>query len=138
MPPQNHPHLRQDAIICPPIRLFVQALTYAGAIDFSITTVEQLCPDPKPLADGLRAELDRLVALAHWTGKVPGSEAWNRLRYHRHAGQWLAGDGESQMVRAGAALAGGRRVTLLDGTAGDGPGSATGTVDLDPAGLAPR
>lgn len=42
------------------------------------------------------------------------------------------------MASAGAARAGGRRVSLLDGTAGDGPGSATGTVDLDPAGLAPR
>ena len=51
-------------IICPPIHLFFQALTYAGSIDFSITTVHELCPDPKPLADGLRAELDRLVALA--------------------------------------------------------------------------
>ena len=52
-------------IICPPIHLSFQALTYAGSIDFSITTLHNVCPDPTPLADGLRAELDRLIALAH-------------------------------------------------------------------------
>ena len=49
-------------IICPPIHLFVQALTYDGKIDFSITTLEQLCPDPQAFANGLRVELDRLIA----------------------------------------------------------------------------
>ena len=42
------------------------------------------------------------------------------------------------MASAGAARARGPARSLLDGTAGDGPGSATGTVDLDPAGLASR
>ena len=56
-------HMYARMIICPPIHLFFQALTYAGSIDFSITTVEQLCPDPQRLADGLRTELDRLIAL---------------------------------------------------------------------------
>ena len=58
-------HMYARMIICPPIHLFVQALTYAGAIDLSITTVEQLCPDPQRLADELRAELDGLIALVH-------------------------------------------------------------------------
>jgi len=52
-------------IICPPIHLFFQALTYAGSIDFSITTVHEVCPDPRPLAEGLRTELERLMALVH-------------------------------------------------------------------------
>lgn len=56
-------HMYARMITCPPIHLFFQALTYAGAIDFSITTVRQLCPDPQPLADGLRAALDELTAL---------------------------------------------------------------------------
>lgn len=60
-------------IVCPPIHLFFQALTYAGSIDFSITTVHELCPDPKPLADGLRAELDRLVAVAQPAKSAPRS-----------------------------------------------------------------
>ncbi len=52
-------------IICPPIHLSFQALTYACFIDFSITTLHELCPDPTPLADGLRTELDRLITLTH-------------------------------------------------------------------------
>ena len=51
-------------IICPPINLFISSVTYNGSIDFSITTVAQLCPDPKRLAAGLRAELDELLAVA--------------------------------------------------------------------------
>ena len=55
-------HMLTRMITCPPIHLFVQALTYDGKIDFSITTLEQLRPDPQTLADGLRLELDRLIA----------------------------------------------------------------------------
>lgn len=51
-------------IICPPIHLFFSSITYNGLIDFSITTVDELCPDPEALADGLRAELDQLLAVA--------------------------------------------------------------------------
>ena len=42
-------------IVCPPINLFMCSYTYAGIIDFSITTIEQLCPDPEALAEGLEA-----------------------------------------------------------------------------------
>ena len=55
-------HLYARTIICPPINLFVQTLTYNDMVDVSITTLEQVCPDPEALADGLRAELDRLLA----------------------------------------------------------------------------
>ena len=55
-------HMYARTIICPPINLFVQTLTYNGKVDVSITTLEQVCPDPQALADGLRAELDRLLA----------------------------------------------------------------------------
>jgi len=58
-------HMYARTIVCPPIHLFVNSVTYAGQIDFSITTVEALCPDPEALANGLRAELDRLLAVAH-------------------------------------------------------------------------
>ena len=60
---RRNTHMYARMTICPPIHLFFQALTYAGAIDVSITTVEQLCPNPQRLADGLRTELDRLIAL---------------------------------------------------------------------------
>lgn len=49
-------------IVCPPIHLFFAAVTYDQHVDISVTTVRQLCPDPQALVDGLRAELDRLLA----------------------------------------------------------------------------
>ena len=58
-------HMYNRTIICPPIHLFFQALTYAGSIDLSITTVHEVCPDPTPLANGLRTELDRLLTLTN-------------------------------------------------------------------------
>lgn len=51
-------------IISPPIHLFFAAVTYGQHVDISITTVRELCPDPQALADGLQAELDRLLAAA--------------------------------------------------------------------------
>jgi WS/DGAT/MGAT family acyltransferase len=53
-------HMYARTIICPPINLFVQALSYNGKVDVSITTLEQVCPNPKALADGMVAELERL------------------------------------------------------------------------------
>ncbi len=60
-------HLYARTIICPPIHLFFSSVTYDGKVDFSITTVEQLCPDPERLGDGLRAELDRLLEASRKT-----------------------------------------------------------------------
>jgi WS/DGAT/MGAT family acyltransferase len=57
-------HMFARTIVCPPINLFVSSVTYNGSVDFSITSVAQLCPDPETLADGLHAELDRLLAIA--------------------------------------------------------------------------
>lgn len=51
-------------IICPPVHLFFHSVTYRGMVEFGITSVRQLVPDPDRLADGLRAELDRLLAVA--------------------------------------------------------------------------
>ena len=56
-------HMYARTIVCPPINLFICSYTYAGIIDFSITTIEQLCPDPEALAAGLQTELDRLLTL---------------------------------------------------------------------------
>ena len=39
-------HMYARMIICPPIHLFVQALTYDGKIDFSITTPRATMPRP--------------------------------------------------------------------------------------------
>lgn len=50
-------------IICPPIHLFFQAVTYGADIDISITTVELLCASPQALADGIREEFDRFLSL---------------------------------------------------------------------------
>ncbi|WP_347350875.1 wax ester/triacylglycerol synthase family O-acyltransferase [Intrasporangium sp.] len=49
-------------IVCPPIHLFVAAITNGQHVDVSVTTVRQLCPDPQALVDGMRVELDRLLA----------------------------------------------------------------------------
>ncbi|MGB8381980.1 MAG: WS/DGAT domain-containing protein, partial [Dermatophilaceae bacterium] len=57
-------HIYARTIVCPPINLFICSYTYDGIIDFSITTIEQLCPDPEALAAGLQTELDRLLTLA--------------------------------------------------------------------------
>lgn len=57
-------HMYARTIVCPPINLFISSVTYNGSVDFSITSIAQLCPDPKTLADGLHAELDRLLAVA--------------------------------------------------------------------------
>lgn len=57
-------HVYARTILCPPINLFICSYTYAGIIDFSITTIQQLCPDPETLAAGLQTELDRLLTLA--------------------------------------------------------------------------
>ena len=57
-------HMYARTIVCPPINLFICSYTYDGIIDFSITTIEQLCPDPEALAAGLQTELDRLLTLA--------------------------------------------------------------------------
>jgi WS/DGAT/MGAT family acyltransferase len=57
-------HMYARTIVCPPINLFMCSYTYEGSIDFSVTTIEQLCPDPEALAAGLQTELDRLLTLA--------------------------------------------------------------------------
>ncbi|MGV1008115.1 MAG: wax ester/triacylglycerol synthase domain-containing protein [Dermatophilaceae bacterium] len=57
-------HMYARTIVCPPVNLFMCSYTYEGIIDFSVTTIEQLCPDPEALAVGLRTELDRLLTLA--------------------------------------------------------------------------
>jgi WS/DGAT/MGAT family acyltransferase len=51
-------------IVCPPVHLFFAAITYDQHVDISVTTVRQLCPDPQALVDGIRAELDQLLAAA--------------------------------------------------------------------------
>ena len=57
-------HQFARTIICPPITLFICSVTYNGFVDFSITSVAQLCPDPKTLTEGLQIELDGLLASA--------------------------------------------------------------------------
>lgn len=61
-------HIYARAIVCPPVHLFMCSYTYADTIDFSVTTIEELCPDPETLATGLQTELDRLLALARLRG----------------------------------------------------------------------
>ena len=40
-------HMYARTILCPPINLFICSYTYAGIIDFSITTIEQAVPRPR-------------------------------------------------------------------------------------------
>ncbi len=71
-------HMYARTIVCPPVHLFMCSYTYAGTIDFSVTTIEELCPDPEALAAGLQTELDRLLSLAgsatHLRGARPDSD----------------------------------------------------------------
>ncbi len=48
-------------IICPPVHLFVAAVSYAGRLEVGVTTVAELVPDPGTLTAGLSAELAALV-----------------------------------------------------------------------------
>lgn len=47
-------------IICPPVHLFINAMTYNGLIEFGVTSVHELVPDPEKIIDGLTRELDAL------------------------------------------------------------------------------
>lgn len=56
-------HIYARTIICPPVHLFVHAITYDGKVDMGVLSVRQIVPDPQRLTDGMRAELDLLLAL---------------------------------------------------------------------------
>lgn len=57
-------HMYARTIVCPPVNLFFCSYTYGDIIDFSVTTIEQLCPTPETLTQGLQTELDRLLTRA--------------------------------------------------------------------------
>ncbi len=56
-------HFFTRAITCPPIALFIHSTSYAGLIEFSITAIAEVVPDPDALTAGMRAELDVLLDL---------------------------------------------------------------------------
>ncbi len=43
------------------VGLFIPFISYADWIDIGVTAVRELTPDPWPIADGIREELDALV-----------------------------------------------------------------------------
>lgn len=55
-------HIYARTIICPPVHLFVHAITYNGKVDMGVLSVRQIMPDPERLTAGLRAELELLLA----------------------------------------------------------------------------
>ncbi len=55
-------HLYARIIICPPVHLFIHAITYDGLVEMGILSVKQLLPDPDRMAGLLRTELDALLA----------------------------------------------------------------------------
>ncbi len=57
-------HMYARTIVCPPVHLFVHAITYAGSAELGVLSLRELLPDPDAFADGLRAELDVLLRLA--------------------------------------------------------------------------
>ena len=54
-------HIYARTIICPPVHLFVHAITYDGKVDMGVLSVRQIVPDPERLTAGFRAELDLLL-----------------------------------------------------------------------------
>ncbi|MEP7160816.1 MAG: wax ester/triacylglycerol synthase domain-containing protein [Dermatophilaceae bacterium] len=57
-------HMYARTIVCPPVHLFVHAITYAGSAELGVLSLREVLPDPDALAAGLRAELDLLLRLA--------------------------------------------------------------------------
>lgn len=57
-------HMYARTIVCPPVQLFVHAITYADSAELGVLSLRELLPDPDAFADGLRAELDVLLRLA--------------------------------------------------------------------------
>ncbi len=57
-------HLYARTIVCPPVHLFIHAITYAGHADLGVLSLRQLLPDPDTLAEGLKSELELLVERA--------------------------------------------------------------------------
>ena len=54
-------HIYARTIICPPVHLFVHAITYDGKVDMGVLSVRDIMPDPQALTAGMRAELDLLL-----------------------------------------------------------------------------
>ena len=54
-------HFYARTIICPPVHLFVHAITYDGKVEMGVLSVKQIVPDPRRLTDAMRAELDLLL-----------------------------------------------------------------------------
>ncbi|HYO86081.1 MAG TPA: wax ester/triacylglycerol synthase domain-containing protein [Dermatophilaceae bacterium] len=52
-------------IICPPVHLFIHSVTYNGLVEFGVTSVKELVPDPEVIAEGLRTELELQLSLVH-------------------------------------------------------------------------
>lgn len=65
-------HLYARTIICPPVHLFVHAITYDGKIEMGVLSVRQLLPDPDVLAAGIEAELAELLARSAAVQSPPG------------------------------------------------------------------
>ncbi|MBW3085300.1 putative diacylglycerol O-acyltransferase [Austwickia sp. TVS 96-490-7B] len=57
-------NLYARTVICPPIHLFIHAITYADAVEMGVLSVAEILPDPEVVTAGLRRELDALVALS--------------------------------------------------------------------------
>ena len=71
----GHPveHVYARTIICPPVHLFVHAITYVDQIDMGVLSVAQIVPDPQRLTAGMRAELDVLLELARARREIEGA-----------------------------------------------------------------
>ncbi|GAB79244.1 Diacylglycerol O-acyltransferase [Austwickia chelonae] len=54
-------HLYARTIICPPVYLFIHAISYDGKLEIGILSARELLPDPEAVARNMRAELDALL-----------------------------------------------------------------------------
>ena len=43
------------------VGLFIHCLSYDGRLEFGVTVLSELVPDPQVIADGFRTQLDRLL-----------------------------------------------------------------------------
>ncbi|WP_162873050.1 wax ester/triacylglycerol synthase family O-acyltransferase [Austwickia chelonae] len=54
-------HLYARTIICPPVYLFIHAISYDGKLEIGILSARELLPDPDAVAHHMRTELEALL-----------------------------------------------------------------------------
>ncbi len=59
-------HIFGRTMVLSGVALFVHCISYDGGLEFGVTVLSEVIPDPQNLADGFRAHLDALLEAAAW------------------------------------------------------------------------